>query len=355
MSRPTALWRAVVAISSTAFLVVTMIGAAAGSTPASKSAQKSESNAATAANVSSAERQLGAEGAGFYFDRSRGRFVVNIRDGSAAAEVRRSGAVPRLVENSDRALATVIRALKKKVDVTGTAWGVDTATNTVLVSLDRTVDSQERAQVTSVTRRFKDMVTIDRVAGRFSTDISGGEAITGSGGKCSLGFNVTNGTTDYLLTAGHCTNSISQWYTSGGSYIGPTVGSSFPGNDYGIVRHDGGVPRPGDVFLYPGYRDITSAGSAYVGQYVQRSGSTTGLHDGEVQALNVTVTYPQGTVGGLIQTDVCAEPGDSGGSLFAGSTALGLTSGGSGNCSSGGTTFFQPVTEPLGAYGVSVY
>jgi streptogrisin D len=35
--------------------------------------------------------------------------------------------------------------------------------------------------------------------------------------------------------------------------------------------------------------------------------------------------------------------------------ALGLTSGGSGNCSSGGTTFFQPVTEPLSVYGVSVY
>jgi hypothetical protein len=47
--------------------------------------------------------------------------------------------------------------------------------------------------------------------------------------------------------------------------------------------------------------------------------------------------------------------GDSGGSLFDGSKAIGLTSGGSGNCSSGGTTFFQPVTEALSVYGVSVY
>ena len=53
--------------------------------------------------------------------------------------------------------------------------------------------------------------------------------------------------------------------------------------------------------------------------------------------------------------NICAEPGDSGGSLYAGSVALGLTSGGSGNCSSGGTTFFQPVPEVLSAYGVSVY
>lgn len=47
--------------------------------------------------------------------------------------------------------------------------------------------------------------------------------------------------------------------------------------------------------------------------------------------------------------------GSTGGALFSGSTALGLTSGGSGNCSSGGTTFFQPVTEALSAYGVSVF
>jgi streptogrisin D len=67
------------------------------------------------------------------------------------------------------------------------------------------------------------------------------------------------------------------------------------------------------------------------------------------------VNYAQGTVTGLIRTNICAQPGDSGGSLYAGSAALGLTSGGSGNCSSGGTTFFQPVTEPLSVYGMSVY
>ena len=37
-----------------------------------------------------------------------------------------------------------------------------------------------------------------------------------------------------------------------------------------------------------------------------------------------------------------------------GLTALGLTSGGSGNCSTGGTTFFQPVREAVNAYGVTM-
>jgi streptogrisin D len=57
----------------------------------------------------------------------------------------------------------------------------------------------------------------------------------------------------------------------------------------------------------------------------------------------------------MISTTVCAEPGDSGGALFAGNTALGLTSGGSGNCSAGGVTFFRPVTEALNVYGVRIY
>jgi streptogrisin C len=78
------------------------------------------------------------------------------------------------------------------------------------------------------------------------------------------------------------------------------------------------------------------------------------VHSGTVQAVNATVNYAEGTVYGLIQTNVCAEGGDSGGSLFSGTAAVGLTSGGSGNCTSGGTTFFQPVTAALNAYGVTI-
>jgi streptogrisin B len=57
----------------------------------------------------------------------------------------------------------------------------------------------------------------------------------------------------------------------------------------------------------------------------------------------------------MIQTTVCAEPGDSGGPLYDGTKALGITSGGSGDCKSGGTTFYQPVPEAANAYGVTVY
>ncbi len=166
------------------------------------------------------------------------------------------------------------------------------------------------------------------------------------------------GNTFFFLTAGHCTNIGSTWWAnaSHSTVLGNRVGTSFPGNDYGIVQYTNpNVSHPGSVNLYGGSQDIATAGNAVVGQTVRRSGSTTHVHSGVVTAVNATVRYPQGTVTGLIRTTVCAEPGDSGGSLFAGTVALGLTSGGSGNCTTGGVTFFQPVTEPLAVFGVSVY
>ena len=67
----------------------------------------------------------------------------------------------------------------------------------------------------------------------------------------------------------------------------------------------------------------------------------------------MTVNYSDGTtVTGMIGTTVCA---DSGGALFADNTALGLTSGDSGNCTSGAQTFFQPVVDTLNAHGVRIY
>src|SRR5690606_31145593 len=96
--------------------------------------------------------------------------------------------------------------------------------------------------------------------------------------------------------------------------LGGNAGSSFPGNDYGIVRYSSAPEdTQGGVTGAGGFQDITGAGDAAVGQTVTRSGSTTGVHSGQVTALNQTVNYAEGTVSGLIRTTVCAEPGDSGG------------------------------------------
>ncbi|MGY1455839.1 S1 family peptidase [Streptomyces sp. SS8] len=240
----------------------------------------------------------------------------------------------------------------KTADVGGTAWYTDKATNTLVVTVDSTVSQAEIAKIKRTAGAGADAIRIERTPGKFNKLISGGDAIYSGGGRCSLGFNVRSSSgVDYFLTAGHCTNGTSSW-SNGSSTIGSTAGSSFPVNDYGIVRYTSSISRPGTV----GNQDIARAANPSVGQTVYRRGSTTGTHSGRVTGLNATVNYGGGdVVYGMIQTNVCAEPGDSGGPLYYGTTAFGLTSGGSGNCRTGGTTFFQPVVEALNAYGVSVY
>ncbi|MFB8772593.1 S1 family peptidase [Streptomyces broussonetiae] len=244
-----------------------------------------------------------------------------------------------------------------QADIPGTAWAVDAKTNRVLVTVDSTVSQAEIAEIKEQAGANAGALTIKRTPGKFNKLIAGGDAIYASSWRCSLGFNVrTSSGAEYFLTAGHCTDGAGTWYSNSSrtTVLGSTAGSSFPVNDYGIVRYTNtSVSKPGTA----GSVDITSAATPSVGTNVIRTGSTTGTRTGRVTALNATVNYGGGDiVYGMIQTTVCAEPGDSGGPLYGSNgVAYGLTSGGSGNCSSGGTTFFQPVTEALSAYGVSVY
>ncbi|GAA3503912.1 S1 family peptidase [Streptomyces prasinosporus] len=243
-----------------------------------------------------------------------------------------------------------------KADVPGTAWAVDSKTNRVVVTVDSTVSQAEIAEIKQQAGADAGALTIKRTPGKFTKLIQGGDAIYSSSGRCSLGFNVRSSSgVDYFLTAGHCTEGAGTWYANSSrtTVLGSTAGTSFPGNDYGIVRYtNSSVSRPGTANGV----DITRAATPSVGTTVIRDGSTTGTRSGRVTALNATVNYGGGDiVSGLIQTTVCAEPGDSGGSLYGSNgTAYGLTSGGSGNCTTGGTTFFQPVTEALSAYGVTL-
>jgi streptogrisin D len=311
----------------------------------------------TAANADAAQGladKLGDRSAGAYLDSTTGRMVVTVTDAAAAQTVSAAGATPRVVRHSAAQLTGATAELDRTAKIPGTAWAVDPKTNQVVVEADSTVTGAKLDQLNAAAARLGDAVRVVSTPGTLSTRISGGDAIYGGGSRCSLGFNVVKGSTYYFLTAGHCGNIAATWYANSSSttVLGSRAGTSFPGNDYAIIQYtNSSVAHPGAV----GSQDITTAGNAYVGQSVTRRGSTTGIHGGSVQALNATVNYAEGSVSGLIRTTVCAEGGDSGGSLYAGSTALGLTSGGSGNCTSGGTTYFQPVTEPLSVYGVSVY
>ncbi|MEV5241063.1 S1 family peptidase [Streptomyces cinnamoneus] len=313
-------------------------------------------SAAAAGALAQKITALGVDSAGAYYDAAGKKLVVNVLDDTAATAVRAAGAQPVLVEHSAAELASARAQLAARAAVPGTAWATDPRTNKVVVTVDSTVRGERLATVEKTVAALGGTAVIKRTPGKIRPLIAGGDAIWGSGVRCSLGFNVTKGGKPYFLTAGHCGNASSTWSASqGGSRIGTNEKASFPGNDYALVKYTTGTDHPSAVDLYDGSRqDIARAGEATVGEQVRRSGSTTQVHDGEVTALDVTVNYQEGQVDGLIGTTVCAEPGDSGGALFDGDTALGLTSGGSGDCSSGGETFFQPVPAALRAVGAQL-
>ncbi|WP_171165980.1 S1 family peptidase [Streptomyces sp. I05A-00742] len=292
---------------------------------------------------------LGTRTVGAYYDATARKLVVNVVDADTAATVRAAGAEPRTVARSAERLASARRTLESDARIPGTAWSVDPRTNRIVVKADSTVRGARLARLDKVVASLGDAVTLKRTSGTFRPTLAGGDAIWAPRARCSLGFNVTKGGQPHFLTAGHCGNISTTWSDrQGGAAIGRTAKSVFPGHDYALVKYTANIAHPSAVNLYNGrQQNITAAAEATVGEQVRRSGSTTQVHDGEVIGLDATVNYAEGTVTGMIDTTVCAEPGDSGGALFDGSSALGITSGGSGDCSSESETFFQPVTDAL--------
>ncbi|MFD4576258.1 S1 family peptidase [Streptomyces sp. NPDC058417] len=306
---------------------------------------------------------LGESFAGSYYDTSRKQLVVNVVNGddnNVIVQVKRAGALVREVENSPAELKAAARTLKTRATIPGTAWAVDPRTNKILVTADSTVTGGRWDQLESTVQRLgSGTATIRKSAGTFKTFVSGGDAIFGGGARCSLGFNVTAGDgSPAFLTAGHCGVAAEAWSDAqNGEPIATVDQAVFPGEgDFALVKYDDpATVAPSEVNLGEQTVQISQAAEATVGTQVFRMGSTTGLSDGQVLGLDATVNYPEGTVTGLIQTDVCAEPGDSGGSLFTqDGLAVGLTSGGSGDCTVGGETFFQPVTTALAAVGATL-
>ncbi|GHJ47884.1 serine protease [Catellatospora sp. TT07R-123] len=294
-------------------------------------------------------KALGGGYAGAWLSADAKTFTVAVTSSAQAEQVKAAGATPQLVTRSLAQLDAVkdrLDAAAGKAPASVPGWYVDVTTNSVVVLAHAAADAAG----------FLKAAAVDAASVRVETstehpvpyiDVIGGNAYYIGGSRCSVGFPVTGG----FVTAGHCGTTGSTTTQPSGTFRG----SSFPGNDYAWVQvASGNTPRP-YVNNYAG-GNVTVAGSteAAVGASVCRSGSTTGWHCGTIQARGASVTYSQGTVTGLIRTNVCAEPGDSGGSLIAGSQAQGVTSGGSGDCTSGGTTYFQPVNEILQAYSLTL-
>ncbi|MEU3611896.1 S1 family peptidase [Streptomyces sp. NPDC006872] len=361
---------------------VAALGAAAILLPQANASQDGGSNDATAVKTlkagdasdlaSQLAELLGEAFAGSYYDSEGQQLVVNVinvegddinidgDENQVIVQAKKAGAKIRQVDNSTAELEAAAATLKKEATIPGTAWGVDPKTNKILVTADSTVTGTKWDQLESTVKTLgSGMATIQKSAGTLTTKVAGGDAIFGGGARCSLGFNVTAGDgSPAFLTAGHCGVAAEQWSDAeDGEPIATVDQATFPGDgDFALVKYDDpATVAASEVNLGDQTLQITEAAEATVGTQVFRMGSTTGLNDGQVLALDATVNYPEGTVTGLIQTDVCAEPGDSGGSLFTqDGQAIGLTSGGSGDCTVGGETFFQPVTTALEAVGATL-
>jgi hypothetical protein len=307
-----------------------------------------------------ARKAAGAAWGGSWFDTEAGRLTVAVTSdapASALRAVRSTGAAVRTVEHSARQLDLTKAHLDRSPAPRGvSAWRVDPAANTVVVDVVRAERSDNDVRRFLARAREAGPVTVRTVSSAprtFAAGTVGGDPYYTGNARCSIGFSVHGG----FVTAGHCGQRGAGVRGWDGSSIGAFQGSSFPGDDYAWVSVGGGWWTVPVVLGWGTVPDQLVRGSAEapVGASVCRSGSTTHWHCGTVLAKNETVNYSQGAVHQLTKTSVCAEPGDSGGSFISGDQAQGVTSGGWGNCSGGGETWFQPVNEILNRYGLTLH
>ncbi|WP_433295867.1 ricin-type beta-trefoil lectin domain protein [Actinoplanes sp. CA-030573] len=299
--------------------------------------------------------RLGSSFAGAWIPAGATRLTVAVTSASSEAAVRAEGATPVLAGRSDADLASARTRLDRHAPEAARAsvrgWYVDVPGNRVVVLAK---PGAERAARQFAQGSGAGAVTVETMAEQPRTmyDIRGGDQYVINGNTlCSVGFAVAGG----FVSAGHCGGAGSPTLGYNNVSQGTFAGSSFPGNDYSWIRTNGNwTPQPW-VNNYAG-GNVVVAGSqdAAIGSSICRSGRTTGWRCGTLLGRNETVVYAQGSVSGLSRSNACAEPGDSGGSWISGNQAQGVTSGGSGNCTSGGTMWFQPVNEILGAYGLSL-
>ncbi|MEU0261537.1 carbohydrate-binding protein [Streptomyces sp. NPDC006183] len=299
---------------------------------------------------------LGGAFAGAWVDGAEsGTLTVATTRAADASAIRAAGARARVVTHGLTALERAKETLDRAATAEAPVRYVDVRANVLVVEEARAGAGARLLAATGVPR---DLVKVVRTAEapRPLYDLRGGDAYYMNGsGRCSVGFPITKGTTQGFATAGHCGRAGTS--TSGFNQVaqGSFQASVFPGNDMAWVAANSNWTATPYV-KGAGGANVQVTGSVLqpVGSSVCRSGSTTGWHCGTVQQHNTSVTYPEGTISGVTRTTVCAEPGDSGGSYISGSQAQGVTSGGSGNCSSGGTTFFQPLNPILQNYGLTL-
>ncbi|TDC42839.1 S1 family peptidase [Micromonospora sp. KC213] len=356
--------RRAAAVATTAILAVAglAVPSAASARPAADTGSAPVGITSQAAKA--LVERLGADRTGGAWVDGSGRMVVAVTDAAAEKTVVSAGGIAQRVTRSTAELNAINATLGTQIATPGVAFGVDSMNNRLFIDADTTVSAEEYQRLADLAASHGGAVTLRRMRGELKPFIQGGRFITPNRGSeygsCSVGFNVRkkdNPNSLYMITAGHCTvgaSGVSDWYDGVGQYVGYDAGGNFPGNDFGLIKHNNAnLSKPGNVWISEGVvRDITHSRDAGLGETVCHSGWKTGYRCGEVLARNTTANYAEGRVTGLDYTSFCAAGGDSGGSVFHGDAALGLVSGGiPEDC----RTYVQPLNEALAWYDVEVY
>ena len=306
-----------------------------------------------------AKDALGATYAGSWYDAASGRLIVQTTGSTEVNALKGTDSEVRKVARSAAELDAVksgIDALAgKRAPAAINGWHVDVETNSVVVAVNRAkVDDAAKGFLEKAVAGRDHVRVVDEAdSPRTFADVVGGwPYYINYAARCSVGFSVYGG----FVSAGHCgTPGSTVTDNANSTVIGSFAGSTFPYYDYSYVSTYGGVNLWGYVEGYNGsWYYVRGSAQVPAGSGICRSGSTTGLRCGTLDSRGWTVNYPQGTVYNLTRTNVCAEPGDSGGSWLSANQAQGVTSGGSGNCSVGGTTYYQEVNPILAAYGLTL-
>jgi streptogrisin C len=285
--------------------------------------------------------------------------VVATTNATDVPAIKAQGAQAAVVKKTLRDLG----AAKKKLDAAAARvstrdtplWYVDIPANRVAVEARSKAAAAAFVKAAGLDAKSVGVkVTANRP--RLLADLTGGDAyyINGSA-RCSIGFSVTKGEQQGFASAGHCGKKGTKTTGFNQAEQGTFQASTFPGKDMSWVAVNDQWTTTANVKVEGEQKvQITGSVQALVGAAVCRSGSTTGWHCGKVEQHDTSVSYAEGKVDGLTRTTVCAEPGDSGGPFVAGVQAQGVTSGGTGDCKSGGTTLYQPINPLLSDFGLTL-
>ncbi|MYW72008.1 S1 family peptidase, partial [Pseudonocardia sp. SID8383] len=193
-------------------------------------------------------------------------------------------------------------------------------------------------------------VRVERVAApaHRQAAVGGGDTITDGTRRCTAGFAASDGSSDWLITAGHCTRGSSSWSAGDGSTIGSEVETAGRGVDVGAI-----AVEPGGVSATVSGIRVAGSRPAPVGSTVCLYGSTSGRSCGTVQRTDMTVNFEGQSQSGLTSVAACAQEGDSGAPYITSSgQAQGVHTGagGDGNC----TSYFTPIRTATGALGLTL-